>query len=64
MRRSRLWGAAETALVTGLFHRPNLAMGLSILLCLVLGVLSYAKNWQLPTTPSELRGLARVSSLW
>ena len=48
-------GAAETALVTGLFHRPNLAMGLSILLCLVLGVLSHMKNWQLPTTPAELR---------
>lgn len=47
-------GAAETALVTGLFHRPNLAMGLSILLCLVLGVLAHAKNWQLPTTPAEL----------
>ena len=32
-----LVGAAETALVTGLFHRPNLAMALSILLCLILG---------------------------
>ena len=29
-------------------------MGLSILLCLVLGVLAHAKNWQLPTTPAEL----------
>lgn len=48
-------GAAETALVTGLLHRPNLAMALSILLCLVFGLLSHAKNWQLPTTPAELR---------
>ena len=50
-----LVGAAETALVTGLFHRPNLAMALSILLCLVLGVLSHARNWQLPTTPGGLQ---------
>ena len=49
-----LVGAAETALVTGLFHRPNLAMALSILLCLILGVLSHARNWQLPTTPGGL----------
>ena len=48
-------GATETAIVSGFFHRPNLAMGLSILMCLVLGVLSHAKNWQLPTTPAELR---------
>lgn len=48
-------GASETALVTGLFHRPNLAMALSIFLCLVFGVLSHMKNWQLPTTPAELR---------
>lgn len=50
-----LVGAAETALVTGLFHRPNLAMALSILLCLILGVLSHARNWQLPTTPGGLQ---------
>ncbi|MBF1664564.1 trimeric intracellular cation channel family protein [Rothia mucilaginosa] len=48
-------GATETAIVSGFFHRPNLAMGLSILMCLVLGVLSHAKNWQLPTTPGGLQ---------
>ena len=41
--------------MTGLFHRPNLAMALSILLCLVFGVLSHARNWQLPTTPGGLQ---------
>lgn len=50
-----LVGATETALVAGLAHRPNLAMALSILLCLVLGVLSHSRNWQLPTTPGGLR---------
>ena len=56
-------GASETALVTGLFHRPNLAMALSIFLCLVFDVLSHMKNWQLRPLRLSFVCLARASSI-
>ncbi len=43
-----LVGAAETAIITLIFSRPNLSMGIAILTCLTLGLLARTKNWRLP----------------
>ncbi|MFW0155546.1 trimeric intracellular cation channel family protein [Rothia sp. P6271] len=41
-------GAAETALCTTLFSSPNIGMGISIISCLVFGLLAHTRRWQLP----------------
>lgn len=43
-----LLGAAEMAFFSEVLDRPTLGMGVSILTCGVLGVLSRWRNWQLP----------------
>lgn len=41
-------GAAETAIISEVFHRPNLAMAVSIASCLIFGIAARTRNWQLP----------------
>ena len=48
-------GAAETALVWSVLHRPNLAIAVSVLSCTIFGLLSHWRNWQLPTTPASIK---------
>lgn len=48
-------GAAETAAVTALLHRPNVAIAVSVFSCAILGLLARWRNWQLPTVPADLR---------
>lgn len=49
-----LVGAAETALITVVFGRSNLAMAVAIFTCLALGLLARQKDWKLPA-PVSLR---------
>ena len=43
-----LVGASETALLTAVFDRPNLGMGIAFITCLALGLMARRKNWRLP----------------
>lgn len=43
-----LVGATETALLTEVFRRPNVAMAVSIVSCLAIGLIARRKNWKLP----------------
>lgn len=56
-----LLGACATAACYLTWHTPNVAMLLSIVLCLIFGMLSHWRNWQLPE-PKNLT-LRRIKAL-